>query len=88
MPPFKSKKVGPRTHSESRQCLCAVCFTKASDLRSISTDYENLIQKYVNRDFSMAKTNCPTSVCSKCRLKLGALKMVISYSFWFSYLTH
>ena len=77
MPPSEAKKSGPRTHSESRSCLCGVCFKKEpGGLRSIMENTEKLIQQFVNQAFSLSNPSLPTSIWNKCRGKLAALNKV------------
>ena len=81
MPSNKSKKCGPRSHSESRGCVCGVCFLKGKEMTDIGPDHESLIRRFVNPSFSLSNPGLPSSICSKCRMKLTKLKKVKHYHF-------
>lgn len=74
--PTKASKTA-RNHSESRGCVCAVCFQKTADIRVISSEIESLIQSFANEDYSIKNEGLPNSICSKCRLKLVAMGKVL-----------
>ena len=76
MDPNKKKKSGQRSHSESRECVCGVCFLKGPVMRLITSETESLIQSFVSPQFSLTNPALPISLCNKCRMKLYVLEKV------------
>ena len=73
MAPYKSKKCGPRTHEENREVLCAVCFTKSPNMKTITPKIVTGIQTFVSSEYSSTDDNIPSKICSSCRNKVVAL---------------
>ena len=64
------------SHEENRRKVCAPCGQKIyfgnikQEKFFINTKSENLIRKYINKNFNIAEEKFPTSICRTCYLTL------------------
>ena len=73
---FCEKKSHKCSHEENRGKVCAPCVKKIAfgnikqEKFFINTKVEDLIGKYINKNFNIAEKNFPTSICRTCYLTL------------------
>ena len=69
-----------RTHDQARKVVCCVCSRKVTQtknrsgtIQAISEKFENLVRKFVFKDYSIQNEMYPTALCITCRLALTAM---------------
>ena len=75
MPPFV-KKEAARSHSENLAVVCAVCWRKNKNVRSVSEKVCEQIKQFVFSDYSSSNGFHPTAICDGCRNTLSDVSKV------------
>ena len=75
MPPVAKQKFA-RSHPDALLVVCAACWRKNKNVRSISDNLAELIRKHVYKDFNLKNGYHPTVVCDGCRKAISDLEKV------------
>ena len=85
--PSNVKQKAARTHEEALRTVCASCWKKSKNVRSVSDKVAGFIQQFVYKDYDKSNGFHPTVVCTGCHYTLSNLDKVgmslnkISYNF-------
>ena len=63
-----------RTHDENRNILCLLCFGKSKDMRQITNENRELIERYFIHGYDPDDYRLPSAICSTCRRVLNDYK--------------
>ena len=75
MPPVAKQKFA-RSHEDSLLVVCAACWRKNKNVRSITDNMAELIRKHVYKDFTLRNGYHPSVVCDGCRKTISDFEKV------------
>ena len=75
MPPVAKQKFA-RSNEDSLLVVCAACWRKNKNVRSITDNMAELIRKHVYKDFTLRNGYHPSVVCDGCRKTISDLEKV------------
>lgn len=75
MPPIVKQKVA-RTHQEALKRVCAACWRKPANVRSVSDRVADQICQFVFKNYSASNGYHPSVICVGCQKALSDLAKV------------
>ena len=74
--PYNVKQKAARSHEEALRTVCASCWKKSKNVRSVSDKVAGLICQFVYKDYDKSNGFHPTVVCTGCQATLSYLDKV------------
>ena len=74
--PSNVKQKAARSHEEALRTVCASCWKKSKNVRSVSDKVAGLICQFVYKDYDKSNGFHPTVVCTGCQATLSYLDKV------------
>ena len=76
----------PKSHGEHRTNVCAICYDENGKrvARPVCPAEEEIIQKFISRDFSVQNEKFATGLCNPCRIDLWKLNRKVIKSIFVS----